>query len=75
MSQVRDSAIKLFGADITHIPIKPTTRFTDLHSLSQIQPLPQPIIIMVMPFNPSSLLSFIFHLVLSSSFSRAALFL
>ncbi|ESW28306.1 hypothetical protein PHAVU_003G275800 [Phaseolus vulgaris] len=49
MSQDRDSAIKLFGADIqnTHIPIKPTTPFTDLHSLTQIQPLPQPIIIIM----------------------------
>ncbi|KAK7346215.1 hypothetical protein VNO80_20730 [Phaseolus coccineus] len=48
MSQDRDSAIKLFGADIQniHILIKPTTPFTDLHSLTQIQPLPQPIIIM-----------------------------
>ncbi|QCD81405.1 hypothetical protein DEO72_LG2g1730 [Vigna unguiculata] len=48
MSQVRDSAIKLFGADIhtTHSPIKPTTPFSDLHSLTQIQPLPQPIIVM-----------------------------
>ncbi|RDX91713.1 Cyclic dof factor 2, partial [Mucuna pruriens] len=55
MSQVRDSAIKLFGADIhdIHFPIKSTTHFTDLHSLTQIQPLPQPIIVMVMPFNPS----------------------
>ncbi|XP_047176827.1 cyclic dof factor 1-like [Vigna umbellata] len=48
MSQVRDSAIKLFGADIhtTHTPIKPTTPFPDLHSLTRIQPLPQPIIVM-----------------------------
>ncbi|CAJ1942059.1 unnamed protein product [Sphenostylis stenocarpa] len=48
MSQVRDAAIKLFGADIhnIHIPFKPTTSFTDLHSLTQIQSLPQPIIIM-----------------------------
>lgn len=64
ISQVGDSAIKLFGADIRnilHFPIKPTTHFTDFQlSLTQceIQRLPQPIIIMVMSFNPFQLFHF-----------------